>query len=161
MNPFVFQINIKPISKENIGLPKEKIQQSKLNFNGLENDYNHYRYKKKQIDPKMALLIISHDLIKNYNQNGWPVKAGDLGENLTIKNLIYSSIKPHQKYQIGNTKIQITFQCDPCRKLRFLPYVGNSKINQFIKFLRGIRGWYAKVLETGTISQNDSFELIK
>ncbi len=56
MNPFVFQINIKPISKENIGLPKEKIQQSKLNFNGLENDYNHYRYKKKTNRSKNGLI---------------------------------------------------------------------------------------------------------
>ena len=160
MNPFVFQINVKPRNKEGIGIPKNKVEKCKLNQNGLENDYNNFRYDKKKIDSNMALLIISYDLIKYYNKNGWPVKPDDLGENLIIKNLNYSTIKPNQKYQVGNTKIQITFKCDPCKKLEFLPYIGNLKINKFIRFLIGIRGWYAKVLETGTISQNDSFKLI-
>lgn len=160
MNPFVFQINVKPHNKERLGIPKNKVEKCKLNNNGLENDYNNFRYDKKKIDSKMALLIISYDLIKYYNQNGWPVKPGDLGENLIIKNLNYSTIKPNQKYQVGNTIIQITFKCDPCKKLRILPYIGTSKINQFIKFLIGKRGWYAKVLKTGTINQNDLFNLL-
>ena len=160
MNPIIAQINVKSKNNDGIGLPKYRIKKSKLNFNGFEDDYNHFRFKKKNTDPKMSLLMISFDLLENFNQNGWPVKPGDLGENLTLKNINYSSIRPNQQYQIGNTKIEITFKCDPCQKLRFLPYVGNSKINEFIKFLIDNRGWYAKVIETGIIHENDSFELI-
>ena len=63
MNPFVFQINVKPHNKERLGIPKNKVEKCKLNNNGLENDYNNFRYDKKKIDSKMDLLIISYCLL--------------------------------------------------------------------------------------------------
>ena len=99
----------------------------------------------------MALMILSMDIIQNLNQEGWPVKPGDLGENLTLSNMNYSMISPMQQFRIGEVEIEISFRCDPCMTLKHLSYIGNGKIKNFIKTLVNRRGWYAKVLKSGQI----------
>ena len=94
-------------------------------------------------------------IINELNTEDWPIKPGDLGENLTLTDIDYKSLAPKQKYGIGSTQIEISFICDPCSNLTVLPYVGKGKIKDFIKILLNRRGWYAKVLKAGRISKGD------
>ena len=158
---YIYKINRKPEIPNEYGLPKKSINSCKVNFYGLEGDFNQYRNTKKLNDPDMALMILSMDILNDLNSEGWPVKPGDLGENLTLKNISYASIKPNQKYKIGNMELQISFVCAPCYKLKILKYVGKSKKNKFIKTLINRRGWYAKVLKEGKIKTGDPIQLIK
>ena len=94
----------------------------------------------------MALMILSTDILQDLNDEGWPVKPGDLGENLTLSNIDYSIIAPAQRYKIGGIEIEISFICDPCMTLKHLSYIGSEKVKDFIKTLVNRRGWYARVL---------------
>ena len=155
MKPYIYQINIKPETRKEVGLPKVKTRSANVLISGLDGDYNRFRNNKKNGDPDMALMILSLDIIKDLNIEGWPVKAGDLGENLTVGNIEYRSLKPGNKYAVGSAKIEISFICDPCSNLRVLPYVGSEKKLDFIKTLVSRRGWYARVLEPGKITEKD------
>ena len=104
MKPFVFQISVKPDTVGEIGLPKRPATQVQIDIAGLTSDYNCYRQKKNA--PDLAALIISTDVLGELNKEGWPVKPGDLGENLTIANIDYGPISPDQKYSIGEVKLK-------------------------------------------------------
>ena len=92
MKPFVFQISVKPDTVGEIGLPKMPATQVQIDIAELTGDYNRYRQKKKNNAPDMAVLIISTDVPGELNKEGWLVKAGHLGENLTIANIDYGTI---------------------------------------------------------------------
>ena len=92
MKPSIFQISIKPETPDEVGLPKIPVNQVQIDKAGLVGDYNRYRQKKKNNAPNMAVLIISTDVLGELNKEGWPVKPGDLGENLTIANIDYGTI---------------------------------------------------------------------
>ena len=90
------------------GLPKVSIPTTRFTVNGLDGDYNRFRVNKKQNDPDMAVMLISMDILNDLNNEGWPVMPGDLGENLTLENIDYSSIQPGQKYAVGSAEIEIS-----------------------------------------------------
>ena len=160
MDPFLFQINKKPKSKGKPGLPKIPTHNAQVIKNGVLGDYNNFRDSKKNNDPNMALMILSTDILQDLNNEGWPVKPGDLGENLTLSNIDYSVIAPAQRYKIGGIEIEISFICDPCMTLKHLSYVGSEKVKDFIKTLVKRRGWYARVLKPGHISRGDTISNI-
>jgi len=160
MNPSIFQISVKPETHGQVGLPKKPVTQVQIDILGLVGDYNRYRQKKKNNAPDMAVLIISTDVLGELNKEGWPVNPGDLGENLTVNNIDYSTICPDQKYSIGEVIIEISFICDPCTNLYALSYVGEKRGPKFIKTTNNRRGWYARVLKEGSVSVGDLFLLI-
>jgi len=160
MKPTIYRINKKPQTKNEFGLKKASIHSSKINFNGIDGDYNHFRETKKNNDPNMAIMLLSMDIINNLNREGWPVKPGDLGENLTVKDIKYYDIMPNQIYKIGSVEIKISIICAPCYKLESLDYVGKINKNIFIKTLINRRGWYAKVLKEGLIKTGDTFQIL-
>ena len=102
----------------------------------------------------MAVLVYPIETIHELNDEGWPIMPGDMGENFTISGIPHSHFSPNQQYQIGESLIEISFECDPCQNLSVLPYVGKTKINEFIKTLMHRRGWYARVLKEGLIVQD-------
>jgi len=161
MNSRILQINIKPNKKGQRGLPKKPVNNVFISKSGLDGDHNNFRLKKKNNDPDMAILLITKDIIDQLNNEGWPISPGDLGENLTITKLNYESIKPGQIFNIGSAKIEISLICDPCTNLKILPYVGDERINDFIKIMMNRRGWYSRVLKPGKISKNDYVSLSK
>ena len=158
MKPFVFQISVKPDTVGEIGLPKRPATQVQIDTAGLTGDYNRYRQKKNA--PDLAALIISTDVLGELNKEGWPVKPGDLGENLTIANIDYGPISPDQKYSIGEVEIEISYTCDPCANLYALPYVGDKRRFEFIKTIMNRREWYTRILNEGSILVGNSFSII-
>lgn len=156
----VFQINVKPNTPGEVGLPKITIDSGSFSLSGIEGDYNRFRFNKKNNDPDMAIMLISMDIIEELNNEGWPVKPGDLGENLTLSNIDYRTIKPGQHYTAGQAELEISIICDPCSNLNVLPYVGEDKVSTFIKTLMKRRGWYARVIKEGLVSSGDPFLLI-
>ena len=156
----VFQINVKPNTPGEVGLPKIPIDSGNFSLSGIEGDYNRFRFNKKNNDSDMAIMLISMDIIEELNNEGWPVKPGDLGENLTLANIDYRTIKPGQHYTAGQAELEISIICDPCSNLNVLPYVDEEKVSTFIKTLMNRRGWYARVIKEGLVSSGDPFLLI-
>lgn len=150
----IHQINVKPNRANEHGIPKTSVISAILSKSGIEGDYNNYRTIKKDQNPDMAVLVYPIETIHKLNDEGWPIMPGDMGENFTISGIPHSHFSPNQQYQIGESLIEISFECDPCQNLSVLPYVGKTKINEFIKTLMHRRGWYARVLKEGLIVQN-------
>jgi MOSC domain-containing protein YiiM len=150
----IHQINVKPNRANEHGIPKTSVISAILSKSGIEGDYNNYRTIKKDQNPDMAVLVYPIETIHELNDEGWPIMPGDMGENFTISGIPHSHFSPNQQYQIGESLIEISFECDPCQNLSVLPYVGKTKINEFIKTLMHRRGWYARVLKEGLIVQN-------
>lgn len=160
MTPHVHQINIKPDTPGEVGLPKIPIELAKVTPSGVDGDYNRFRKKKKNNDPDMAVMIICTDILAQLNEEGWPVQPGDLGENLTLSDMDYASIVPGQQYRVGGVTLEISIICDPCSNLYALPYVGDERGPAFIKTLMNRRGWYARVLTPGEIKPGDGVTLL-
>lgn len=155
MSASLKQINVKPQTPGAHGLPKSPVGLTNITSVGLDGDYNNWRMSKKNNDPDLAVMLISTDVLEQLNSEGWPVTAGDLGENLTLTGIDYDTIKLGKKYSIGEVEIEISLICEPCSNLYALPYVGQEKGPEFMKTLVNRRGWYARVLNPGTVCNGD------
>lgn len=161
---FVKQVNVRPISESadigKVGLPKMSVLEAKVTKQGVGDDYNHYRFVAKKNTPNRAVLIFTTDILEQLNNEGWPVNAGDLGENITIEGLAYAKIAVGTKISVGEITIEVTEKADPCKNLFALSYIGNEKRKEFLKTMKNRRGWYARVLTEGMIKVNDEIKLI-
>ena len=105
----LLQINVKPNTANEHGIPKTSVISAILSKSGVEGYYNNYRKIKKNRNPDMAVLLYSIETIKELNKEGWPVKPGDLGENFTITGILHSHFSPNHQYQIVESLIEISF----------------------------------------------------
>lgn len=127
---------------------------------GLEGDFNLYRHEKLDDDPDSAVLIMPLETIEELNKEGWPIKPGDIGENITTRGIAYSRFAPGKRVRIGQAELQISRACNPCSNLLLLPYVGEGKGNQFLKIMFGRRGWYARVVSEGRVKKGDAITAV-
>ena len=149
------QINVRPQTKGEHGLPKMRVDSAFVARAGVEGDFNVYRHKERRDDPDQALLIMPIETIKELNSEGWPIKPGDLGENFTTRGIPYQAFGVGKVSGAGGTRFQITKACDPCDNLFLLPYVGTSKGPGFLEIMLGRRGWHARVLHEGQVKTGD------
>lgn len=156
----VVQVNHKsPVPGER-GLPKVPVAQARVTRAGVEGDYNVYRHDVKHDDPAMAVLLIPTETLAELRVEGWPVRPGDLGENLTTEGIAYDAFAPGRRFRAGPVVLEISKACDPCDNLFLLPYVGEARGPAFLRATLGRRGWYARVLEEGTIRAGDPIEAL-
>ena len=159
--PYVYQVAVKNAHQTDRKVTSpQKIPTTslKVKIEGCEGDYNDYRTKHKKSTNDRAVSLITTHQLNQFNDEGWEVQAGDLGENITMCGCIEFEID--EIYRIGTAVIQITELIEPCNKLLFLPYVGRSNKIAFNNMLKGRRGWYAKVLTEGTVVPNDKINKI-
>jgi MOSC domain-containing protein YiiM len=149
------QVNVKPSTPGERGLPKKPVGSANVTRKGVQGDFNLYRHEKLRDDPDSALLLMPIEMIGELNSEGWPIRPGDLGENFTISGIPYSEFAVGKIYAVGQLRLQIARRCDPCTNLYGLPYVGSSKGPEFLKVMLGRRGWYARVLEEGPVTTGD------
>lgn len=156
MRGSIYQINAKPHTPGERGLPKQPLEEAHVTRRGLAGDFNQYRHEKKSDSPDMALLLIPRETLLELNREGWPIRPGDLGENVTTQGIPYPALSPGTTVRLGpHVTIQVSKRCDPCDNLYLLSYVGTSRGAEFLKTMVGRRGWYARVLTEGTIRKGD------
>lgn len=157
----VYEVHRKAETAGEHGLPKPSVPSVRLTRRGVEGDFNRYRHEEKRDDPDMALLILPREVLTELNQEGWPVRPGDLGENLTTEGIGNDSFLPGRRFRIGETLVEISKECTPCTNLYLLPYVGSSRGPAFLQTMLGRRGWYARILEEGLVRARDPVELVR
>jgi len=154
----VKQINVKPHVEGEHGLQKKPVNPARVTQSGVEGDFNLYRHEELRDDPDQALLIMPEETLLRLNSEGWPIRAGDLGENFTTSGIPYDDFGVGKTFIAGGVRFQISKPCNPCENLYLLPYVGEDKGPGFLKVMLGRRGWYARVLEAGQVSAGDPIE---
>lgn len=147
----ISQLSVKPRVPGEHGLPKHPVPTLRVGPDGAEGDHNNYRSRKLHGDRDQALLLVTQDLLATLGQEGWPVAAGDLGENLTLAGVLEAELAPGVELRIGPVAVMVTKPCDPCTELYTLPYVGDLRGPKFLEATIGRRGWYAKVVAGGTL----------
>jgi MOSC domain-containing protein YiiM len=98
------------------------------------------------------------EMIQKLNQEGWPVKPGDLGENFTTTGIEYNGFQPGDQFYFGEAIIEITKGCNPCQNLTVLPYVTEKRGSEFIRTMLNRRGWYGKVVREGIVNKGDAIQ---
>jgi len=155
----VRRIGAKPRTPHEHGLPKPEVLEASFRRSGVEGDYNVYRETERAGDPEMAVLLIPEETLSDLNRDGWPVRPGDLGENLTTAGIPYEAFQPSTRVRVGEAELQTSKPCTPCTNLYLLPYVGAARGPAFLKATLGRRGWYARVLEEGIVRRGDPVRL--
>lgn len=160
MSSRVLQINVKPKTPGEPGLPKRPVPEARILPGGLDGDFNDWRSANLPGDQKQAVLIITAELLGQLNAEGWPVKPGDMGENLTLDGIPESALRPGVRLEAGDVVLEITEPCDPCTRLYTLPYIGAERGPAFLRATAGRRGWYARVVQPGSIRRGSPISLV-
>jgi MOSC domain-containing protein YiiM len=154
------QLSLKPKEGRDRGIPKRPVSTLTISAEGVEGDFNRWRTEKADGDRDQAVLLLNQEILTDLNAEGWPVQPGDLGENLLIADLPSDALAPGTVLSLGEVVLEVSKACDPCRILFNLPYVGSERGPKFLRVMHGRRGWYARVLNGGTVGLNTSVELM-
>lgn len=142
-------------------VPKQPITAAEIAPGGLAGDVNLYRQRKLNDTPDRALLLYDQETLLTVVQDGWPLKAGDIGENILTSGLPPEIWREGTRLKLGKTlEIQLTEAGVPCSTLQALPYVGRQKGKAFIQALMGRRGWHARVLVPGSLTLGDPIQVL-
>ena len=159
MEGTVTRLSIKPRVPGEYGLPKRAVDRLTITQAGAEGDYNNYRTRQLGGDPAQAILLLTGEVLRQLNTEGWPVAPGDLGENITLDGIAERLLGPGARVRAGDVTLEVSLPCAPCTELYSLPYVGKEKGPGFVRAMKGRRGWYARVLEPGVVRLGDSVRL--
>lgn len=130
----------------NLFINKVEISELVVDAKGILGD-KHYAQ-----DVERSILITSTCSYDIASKSNISLDYGKLSENIHIDCNIYN-LEAGSKLKIGNTILQISQHCSLCKSL--------TKIdNKLPKLLKKDRGVFAKVLQIGTISQNDKVEFL-
>lgn len=135
------------------GVPKHPVDSAFLRKEGVEgdrqNDLKHHG------GPNRAVCIFSSEVIEYLRDEGHPIEAGSVGENLTISGLDWNLIHPGSQLNVGDALIEITGPAPPCRTIQNSFAKGNfSRISE--KKNPGWSRWYARVLREAQVYSGDS-----
>ncbi|MGA8709710.1 MAG: MOSC domain-containing protein [Thermoplasmata archaeon] len=151
----VFELHLKPEVAGEHGLPKPSVPHAFASRAGFKGDFNRYRHEEKRDDPAMALLLMPREMLQQLQRESWPVQPGDLGENITTEGVPYNSFAPGRRFRVGEALLEVSKACTPCENLYLLPYVGQNRGPEFLKVMLDRRGWYARVLNEGSVRIGD------
>lgn len=147
----IVQLHLKPEEGRARGLPKRAVPQLTITPEGVQGDFNRWRTEEANGDPDQAVLLLREEILADLRAEGWPVQAGELGENLTVADLPPDALQPGAQVDVGGVVLEVSKPCDPCIVLYRLPYVGTERGPAFLRALKGRRGWFARVLQGGTV----------
>ena len=164
-------------SGRNYTTRKDSVESCQLTTRGPSGDYNHYRTVALANTTDRAVSLWTADCAAWLQQQGWPVQAGDLGENFFLAHVAFDDLHVGRRLRVvGNTTpvvvLQITEPIVPCANLCKLPYINDpakspkQRIQACQDFLEqldqapGLRGWYAKVLTAGSVRVQDVVEFM-
>jgi len=117
-----------------------------LDKKGIVND-KHYNK-----DSERSVLIASLDSYILAKNHGIEVPYGALGENLLIDYNPYS-LQAGARLKIANVTLEISQHCTLCKSFTKI----DTKLPKLLKEDRGI---FAKVIESGTIKEDDDIYLL-
>lgn len=157
----LLRLSVKPRIRGEYGLPKVAVPELRVSRGGAEGDYNNYRMRKLAGDADQAILLLTEEVIRQLNAEGWPVEPGDLGENLTLGGVPEASLRAGTRLQLGEVSLEVTHRCDPCTELYTLPYAGEQRGPEFVRTLVDRRGWYARVVSPGVIRQDTPVKVMQ
>jgi MOSC domain-containing protein YiiM len=150
----IFQLNC-----SDGGVPKGRVEEALVSETGLVGDRQ--AHPKIHGGPDRALCLYSFECIEELQREGHPITPGSAGENVTLKGLDWSELKPGVRLSLGDeVVVEITSYTNPC----------NSIAASFIKrdFRRisqkkhpGYSRLYARVISTGRLRAGQEVRVLE
>jgi MOSC domain-containing protein YiiM len=152
-------LHLKPREGRARGIPKRPVPRIIVTADGVEGDFNRWRTERGAGDPDQAVLLLPEESLIALGAEGWPVRPGDLGENLLVAGLAGTGWRVGARLRIGQAVLELSKPCDPCVVLYSLPYVGLERGPRFLRTLKGRRGWFARAARGGTVTPEMPVEI--
>jgi MOSC domain-containing protein YiiM len=152
MKGVILQVNLSPG-----GLPKRPVPQAYLTPLGFKGDA--VAHPEIHGGPQKAVLLVTAEGIEELIARGYPLFSGALGENLTTRGLDRRDLRVGMRLRAGEAAIELTRLRVPCSSLD--AYGPSLKSEIFRKDMTpadaawGLSGFYASVVETGWVREND------
>ena len=102
-------------------MPKSPVAAANIRFAGMRGDFNHYRHEEAHDKPEWALLLLPLETVQQLNREGWPIKPGDLGENITTQGIAYEEFSAGKRSRLGTSVIRIFRALHPAPTYTFFP----------------------------------------
>ncbi|HEY1759519.1 MAG TPA: MOSC domain-containing protein [Bryobacteraceae bacterium] len=160
MPPSVIQIN-----SSKGGVPKLPLPEAHVTRLGIEGDL--HAHPEIHGGPRKALLWICEESIEELKTLGYPLYAGALGENLTTRGVDRRELRLGQRWRVGDIVIELTQVRAPCQTIQVYGQdIGKAVYDQSVKAgdwtspRWGLSGFYAAVVQPGSIHAGDSLVLI-
>jgi MOSC domain-containing protein YiiM len=147
------------------GIPKRAIAEGEVTPLGIRGDA--WSHPQIHGGPNQALLLVTSEGIDELIALGYPLFAGALGENLTIRGLSRRQMRLGQRYRAGEVLLELTKMRSPCATLdtyghsiKQAIYDARVKAGDASSPRWGLAGFYARVLRSGFVRSKDIISLI-
>lgn len=147
------------------GVPKRPVEEGFLCPLGIEGDM--HAHPQIHGGPRKAVLLICSEVIDDLAAKGYPIYAGALGENLTIRGIDHTQLRTGQRFRVGQAVIELTKIRVPCNTLDvYGPTIKTEIYDQEVDAGNTASpkwagsGFYAAVVQTGAIRRGDIIALI-
>ena len=146
------------------GIPKLAIPSAELTAIGIAGDAWRYSFHGGR---RRAILLITIEGVDELIAQGFPLFPGALGENLTTRGLNRRELCIGQRFRVGEGEIELTQIRRPCATLDVYGagvqaamynaqvQAGNPKSQRW-----GLSGFYASVVQPGTVRTGDTIALV-
>jgi MOSC domain-containing protein YiiM len=133
------------------GIPKLPVGEATVTGSGLEGDrHNHQKHN----SPGQAVSLLDQEDIEELAREGFEVRPGAAGENLTVAGLEVDRLETGDRLRFsGGVVLELTRRRKPC-------YVLDSIDPRLKERIDGRCGFYARTITPGTIRPGESIELI-
>ena len=105
---------IERINTSKGGVPKTPIDETYVDWNGLDGDVQATREHHGR--PFQALCLWSAEVIDSLSAGGHPIAYGSAGENVTISGLPWDEVVPGVRLRIDEVECEVWAYAVPCKK---------------------------------------------
>lgn len=96
------------------GVPKLAVDTVEVNYRGVIGDRQASRAHHGR--PWQALCLWSADVVAEYASAGHPIRLGSAGENVSLRGVDWSQVRPGASVTIGTVSLTVTAYAIPCHK---------------------------------------------
>jgi MOSC domain-containing protein YiiM len=146
------------------GIPKRPIPSAGLTETGVVGDAWRFPFHG---GPRQAILLITAERIDDVIAQGFALFPGALGENLTTRGLDRHALRLGQRLRAGEAVIGLTKIRTPCAMLDIYGpgiqaaiYDARVQAGDASSPRWGLSGFYASVIQPGTVNPADAITLM-
>ena len=160
MTGTVLQVNV-----SQGGVPKRAIPSGEMTENGIAGDAWRYPFHGGR---RKAILLVTVEGIDELVAQGFPLFPGALGENITTRDLDRAAMRLGMRLRVGSAAIALSQIRVPCatldvygRGIQAAMYDARVQAGDRGSPRWGLSGFYASVIEPGTVRAGDAISLVR